>query len=125
MINLADKVEPDIVVEAAVIGIERAPHPFEFAPRGLLLVVVAVIDLDGDHVVRVAEMGDRREIKPAGGDAVFKKADELAVDPKAPGLFQALEFEEDFAVLGAGRQLEVFAIPGDAPQRRRGLRRCG
>ena len=114
LIHLAGQVQADIVVQAAVIRIERAPHPFEPRARRLLAVIVAVIHLGGDDVVRVAKIHQPGQVQAAGGDAVLEPAGRLPIHPEMAGLLQPLEFQNDFSPLGGGGQLEMFAIPGDA-----------
>ncbi len=114
LINLAGEVQPDVVVQAAVIGIERAAHPLILRAGRLFLVIVAVVHLHRDDIFLAAEVHEFGQVEATGGNAIFVFAGELAVDPEAPGLFQAFKFEENFPVPGAGRQLEMLPVPGNA-----------
>ena len=114
LIDLAGEVQPDVVVQAPVIGVEGAPHPFVAGAGGFFHVVVAVVHFYGDHVIGVAEVHEVGQVEAAGGDAVFEAADELAVYPEAAGLFESFKFEEHLFALGGGGELEMFPVPGDA-----------
>ncbi len=114
LINLAGQVQPEVVIQAAVIGIKRAPHPFELDTGGFLLVIIAVIHFHGDDVVDLAKIHQIRQVQPQRRHAVLIFAGGFAVDPKPAGLLEPLGFEEHLAVLGACRQLEMLAIPDNA-----------
>ncbi len=77
-------------------------------------IFVAIIHLHSDDVVGVAKSDECGEVEAAGRDAVLIFADEFAVHPETSGLLEAFEFDEHLAILGAGGELEMFPIPGDA-----------
>src|ERR1019366_6196250 len=74
--------------------------------------LVGVVHLDGDHVVAGVEQ--RREIVREGDVAVGALAQILAVDPHFAVLIDAVELDDDDAVLVGLRHAEALAIPGDA-----------
>ena len=113
LIDLAGQMQPGVVVQPAVIGIEVAPHPFVAHAGRLLPVTVAVVHFDRDEIVAV-KIHQVGQVQAAGGDAVLEFAGGFSVDPKAAGLFHPFKLQEDFPALRAGRQLEMLAIPGEA-----------
>ena len=56
LVNLAGDVQPDVAVDASVIGIEVVGVPFERCAGSALLVIGAVVDLDRENVLLVAEV---------------------------------------------------------------------
>jgi hypothetical protein len=73
-----------------------------------------VVHLHGDDVVRAAKVDEIGDVEAEGSDAVLVESRRPAVDEKPARLPQAVELQEDLPALGAGGELEVFAIPADA-----------
>ena len=94
--------EPHIAVNAAA----RVP-----ARR-----VRRVVEADGDDVVR-AEFDVRRQIHLPRSVAVGPAADELAVEPDRCASHGAIHGQMDFFALVGSGNLQMFAIPGNAPPR--------
>ena len=67
-----------------------------------------------EDVVLAAELHKLGDVEADGGDAVLIFADELSVEEETPGLPHAIELDKDLLAVGAGGQLEMFAIPADA-----------
>src|ERR1017187_5077079 len=88
--------------------------PFECRAGGLLFVIGAVIHFYREEVVLAAELDELGDVEADGGDAIFIFADRLPVEKEMPGLPHPVEFGEDLLAVGAGGQLEMFAIPADA-----------
>ena len=91
LVNLSGQVQPDIVIQAAVIGVERATHPLEFSAGRFFLVIVAVVHLHNDDIILIAEIHKIREIKPTRRNTVLELADGFSIDPKAHRLASALQ----------------------------------
>ena len=106
--------QPDVVIQTAVVRVKRAPHPLKTDPRRLLRVIIAVVHFHRDNVIRIAEIDQTGEIQPEGGDAVFIQPGVFAIHPEPARLFEPLEFQEHLAVAGAGGQLEMLAVPSHA-----------
>ena len=117
LVNLAGDVQPDVAVEAAVVGIEILGLPLEDGAGGFFGVVGDVGDLDGEDVFLVAEVNGVGDVDAAGRDAVFVFADGLAVHEESGGLPHAFELDEDLVALGAGGKLEVLAVRRRGPCR--------
>ncbi len=114
LVDFSGDVEPDVAVDAAVVGVEVIGVPFESGAGGTFLIVGAVIDFDGEDVFVIAEFDGVGDIDAVAGDAVFVEADFLAVEEDIAGLAHAFEFEEDFIVGVGGGEGEMFAVPGEA-----------
>src|ERR1019366_7378688 len=74
--------------------------------------LAGVVDFDGDHVVAGVEQ--RREIVREGDEAVGALAQILAVDPHFAVLIDAVELDDDDAVVVGLGHAEALAIPADA-----------
>jgi hypothetical protein len=106
--------QPDVVIQAAVIWIERSAHPFVANSGCFLHIIVAVVHFHGNDVLVRAEVDERGDVQPERGDAVLVLAGKFSVHPKSAGLFETVKLKEDLAVAGDSRQLEVLSVPGDA-----------
>ena len=114
LIHVPREMQPEVVVQPAVIGIECPAHPFVTHARRFFPVIVAVVHLDRNEVFLVPEIHEAGQVETAGGDAVFKASDESAVHPKPAGLFQTFKLQKNLPVPGACGELEMLAIPGDS-----------
>jgi len=128
LIDLAGHVQPDVAIDAAVIGVEVVGVPLVACGRaggavgvlgvggaeGALLIGGAIVYLDGEDIVLRAQMQAVGDVDAIGGDAVLVEADLLAVEVDVAGLAHAFEFEEDAVAGEVGGEFEVFAVPREA-----------
>ena len=114
LIDLAGDVQPDMPVDAAVVGIEVVRVPFERGTAGALRVVGAVVDLYRQHVFLASEVHGGGDVHSVRGHSVFVKAHGFAVQENVAGLPHALEFQKDVVSGKFGGQLEVFPVPDDS-----------
>ena len=113
LVNLAGDVQPDVPVDAAMIGIEIVGVPLKPGSGGAFHVVRPVVHLHSQHVLLRPAMHRIRNIDSVGSNSVFIQADLFPIQEDVARLPHALKFEEDFAPEITGGQLEVFAIPRD------------
>ena len=100
--------QPDVAIDPAVegvIGLDRGRHR----------IAKQVIDLDGQHVIHVPKFHIIRHVQFKAGVAALVLADAGAIKPELRHTAGAFEFKKyRFAGVLAG-QLEMLAIPADAP----------
>jgi len=107
-------VEPDVLVDAPVVGVEVPVRPLIPLVRGLLAVVPGVVDPDCQDVLLGPGPDRVRDVEAEGHDPVLMASQVAAVEVELARLAHALELQEDLAGRGIGRQPEVLAVPGHA-----------
>ena len=112
--DLTRDVQPDVPVDAPVIGIKVVRIPLEGRVGGALGVSGAVIHLDGQDVLLWAEVNGVGDVQAVGRHPVLVKPNWLAIQEDVAGLPYALEFEEDPIVRQGRRKLEMLAVPGQS-----------
>jgi hypothetical protein len=113
LVDLADDVQPDMPVDAAMVGIEIVRIPFKRSSSSAFLVVRAVVHLHRQHVLLGPEAHCIADVDAVGGNSVLIQADRFPIEENVAGLAHAFEFEKDFAAREAGRKFEVLAVPGE------------
>ena len=113
LINFAGDVQPDMPVDAAVVGIEVVGVPFKRGAAGTLLVIGAIIHLDCQHVLFAPEMNRAGDVQSEGSHPVFVKPGWFAVQKNVAGLSHTFKFEEDLVAGKFGRKFEMLAVPDE------------
>lgn len=104
--------QPDVLRNAAVVGIEIAVTPLVLRISGALPVVPVVVHADGHHVVAaVADVGG--QVETDRHRSVLVQTEAVAVDVEVGSLAHAFELDKDLLPPRTGRQAEVLAIPHD------------
>src|SRR5579872_4896220 len=79
----------------------------------LFLVVGAVVQLHGDHIILTAKPDELGDIEPNGRNAVLVFADRLSIQEKTPCLSHPVELEKDLIAVGVVGDFKMFTIPAD------------
>ena len=114
LVDLAGYVQPDVPVDAAVVGVEIVRIPFKRDACGAFRVGSLVVDLDREYVLLGPEVRRIGDVEAVRRDSVFTQPDLLAVKEDVARLAHALEFEEDLVAGQIGGQPEVFAVPRES-----------
>ena len=101
--------QPDVLRETAVVGVEVAVAPLVFHPCRPLGVVPVIVHAYGDDIAAGLEV--RGDVEAERHHAVLVLADEFAVNIEVNALARSLEFDEHLLAPGRLRQGEVLAVP--------------
>ena len=97
LVDLAGDVQPNMPVDAAMVGIEIVRVPFKRSSGSAFLVVRAVVHLHRQHVLLGPEVHRIGDVDAVGGNSVLIQSDRFPIEENVAGLAHAFEFEKDFA----------------------------
>jgi len=107
-------VQPYVLVDAAIVGIEVGVVPVERSTGGDLFVFPVVVGTDGENIFSRSGDDGVGDVEAEDGDAVLVAAEKLAVQIDLTSHADAFELEKDALTFGVCGDAEVFAVPGDS-----------